>query len=518
MNFYQILGVVNTATEYEIRTAYRKLALKYHPDKNPAADAAERFKSISEAYQVLIDPSARARYDQSFAPTNTLSLSIIIQHMQSLPQPFDFYALASALFLSSHGWDDIDNVIRLIEFTYDYTSSDQGVLQFLSVITQKIEMNPSANALPLTGSIVAIFMITLRNKDTDILIVRNFINMLTTQINSQIESLCFDVRSMREALFSLEQMVRNKPVHALIKALTRIIQNSRDLSLTENDKQALWDSLEKSRLSRAVREKLISAVKQSFRKTANAQRVFDPSFFSSKTPSLLSIAQTMVINKSDYNFKVLIEQLRQVPVELMNNDNNYIATILSCLQTIPVTTDVLTFVGLIHEHIVRRSGLVFNAQNIADMLLGLSGKSCEHSQIEWLIMSITNYIHANLNLSFDAESLSKSLYSLHAMDINRQPVRCLFGALTLVVGQSQSMKLSGMDIVYALYGFSSKSRQTYEVVRLYQKFCSLIEQNIPVELTEDHRQIVRNALEHMSCLDDPLIQTLLTPVSSYSFS
>ena len=63
--YYDLLGVNRNSSEDEIKKAYRKLALKYHPDRNPGdKQAEEKFKEVSEAYQVLSEPQKRAQYDQ----------------------------------------------------------------------------------------------------------------------------------------------------------------------------------------------------------------------------------------------------------------------------------------------------------------------------------------------------------------------------------------------------------------------------------------------------------------------
>ena len=65
MNYYEILDVSRVATYEEIKAKYRKLALKYHPDRNPDnKEAEEMFKQISEAYEVLGDKEKREKYDE----------------------------------------------------------------------------------------------------------------------------------------------------------------------------------------------------------------------------------------------------------------------------------------------------------------------------------------------------------------------------------------------------------------------------------------------------------------------
>ncbi|MDQ3136293.1 MAG: molecular chaperone DnaJ [Gemmatimonadota bacterium] len=62
--FYGLLGVARDAGDTDIKKAYRKLAMEYHPDRNPAPEAEARFKEITEAYEVLRDPEKRAAYDR----------------------------------------------------------------------------------------------------------------------------------------------------------------------------------------------------------------------------------------------------------------------------------------------------------------------------------------------------------------------------------------------------------------------------------------------------------------------
>ena len=64
-DFYEVLGLSKTADEKEIKRAYKRLAMKYHPDRNQGdKDSESKFKEIKEAYEVLSDPQKRAAYDQ----------------------------------------------------------------------------------------------------------------------------------------------------------------------------------------------------------------------------------------------------------------------------------------------------------------------------------------------------------------------------------------------------------------------------------------------------------------------
>src|SRR5579872_4778435 len=63
-DYYKILGVNKSATDQEIKSAYRKLALQYHPDRNKTKEAEAKFKEVTKAYEVLSDSQKRQTYDQ----------------------------------------------------------------------------------------------------------------------------------------------------------------------------------------------------------------------------------------------------------------------------------------------------------------------------------------------------------------------------------------------------------------------------------------------------------------------
>ncbi len=70
--YYEILEVDKKASQEAIKSAYRRLVMLYHPDKNKLLEAEEMFKGIAEAYSVLSDPSKRKQYDRDNEPINVL--------------------------------------------------------------------------------------------------------------------------------------------------------------------------------------------------------------------------------------------------------------------------------------------------------------------------------------------------------------------------------------------------------------------------------------------------------------
>lgn len=76
-DYYKTLGISKGATDEDIKKAYRKQALKWHPDKNKSAAAEEKFKEIAEAYEVLSDPKKREVYDQYGEEGNVLRSSFM---------------------------------------------------------------------------------------------------------------------------------------------------------------------------------------------------------------------------------------------------------------------------------------------------------------------------------------------------------------------------------------------------------------------------------------------------------
>ena len=121
-DYYEVLGLKKSATEAEIRKAYKKLAMKWHPDKNRnnQAEAEARFKEISEAYQVLSDKKKRNQYDNrsSYTSFNPTDFGFSFRNSHDLFKEFfndDFFAEEDRDFFKmgkNNFMDDLDDFFK----------------------------------------------------------------------------------------------------------------------------------------------------------------------------------------------------------------------------------------------------------------------------------------------------------------------------------------------------------------------------------------------------------------------
>ena len=137
-DYYEILGVSKNATEDEIKKAFRKLAMKYHPDVNKSPDAEEKFKEINQAYSVLIDKDKRSLYDQfghgavdgtwgmdensANSNTNNTNSSGTYANYDSVFDDPEFFDMFNSYYAQQTEGDDEEDE----EDTYFYTNNNQN--------------------------------------------------------------------------------------------------------------------------------------------------------------------------------------------------------------------------------------------------------------------------------------------------------------------------------------------------------------------------------------------------------
>lgn len=113
-DYYAILGVSRNATQQEIRSAYRKLARKYHPDLNKDdKDAAEKFKRVQEAYEVLSDPKKRERYDRLGQAWDSAAAEEVFRNWFSQRSHGPFARGRTVVFESGDGADGFSDFFKM---------------------------------------------------------------------------------------------------------------------------------------------------------------------------------------------------------------------------------------------------------------------------------------------------------------------------------------------------------------------------------------------------------------------
>ncbi|KAM6986776.1 dnaJ homolog subfamily B member 5 [Aplochiton taeniatus] len=153
-DFYKVLAVPSDSNEEEIKKAYRKMALKFHPDKNSDEGAEDRFKEIAEAYEILTDPKKRSIYDQ-FGEEGLKNGGGVSMSSQTNSHPYGYHGDAHATFSSffrgsdhfdiffgtdMDGEDDLFNPFSRFTFSHVAGAPDAGLrrgrrrLQGLAVV------------------------------------------------------------------------------------------------------------------------------------------------------------------------------------------------------------------------------------------------------------------------------------------------------------------------------------------------------------------------------------------------
>jgi curved DNA-binding protein CbpA len=129
-NYYILLGIKNTASLEEIKQAFRRLAKKYHPDKNQGnAGAEEFFKEIQEAYAVLSDSEKRKKYDLKFAYANTYQQT---KHKSHAPYTGNAYHYAQQQ--AQHGRHTKPQQQPAPEHAKEHSSGTDPYLFIISII------------------------------------------------------------------------------------------------------------------------------------------------------------------------------------------------------------------------------------------------------------------------------------------------------------------------------------------------------------------------------------------------
>ncbi|RXG56318.1 Fibrillin-2 [Armadillidium vulgare] len=126
-DYYKILGIEKTATDDDIKKGYRKMAMKFHPDKNDSPDASERFKEVAEAYEILIDKKKRNDYDQSFSNLSGGEGSGGDSRNHFQYPPYSFKCDPVKIFNQFFGNDNINNNANPFPFSQQFFFNKEDI-------------------------------------------------------------------------------------------------------------------------------------------------------------------------------------------------------------------------------------------------------------------------------------------------------------------------------------------------------------------------------------------------------
>lgn len=139
MNFYEVLQIPNTATKYEIKKAYHKLAIQYHPDKYDGPDAEEKFNEVKTAYDILYDDEKRKHYDSMTNEEQTKIYDLVKQYFKDIRPEYSYIYDSIIDILYSKNEEDFKDEIN-----------EMNIKKIFGRIGSKIKNNINRNHILIT--------------------------------------------------------------------------------------------------------------------------------------------------------------------------------------------------------------------------------------------------------------------------------------------------------------------------------------------------------------------------------